>query len=91
MMRLEEKVDKAPHVPCRSSLHKCLPAVSGSLPLYAAKVRLAHILNVAVTQASLKGLKEILLCIPAHLGHLSGPSSDNCSFAIKVQLSSQGL
>lgn len=41
MMRLEEKVDKAAHVPSHSSVHKCLLAVSGSLPLYTAKVRRA--------------------------------------------------
>lgn len=40
-MRLEEKVDKAAHVPSHSSVHKCLPAVSGKLPLHTAKVRLA--------------------------------------------------
>lgn len=41
VMRLEEKVDKPPHAPRHSSIHKRLPTVSTRLPLHTAMVTLS--------------------------------------------------
>lgn len=58
-MRLQENVDKTPHVPGHSSIHTCLLAASVRLPPYTAKVRLClPSLAVAITQVSLKGLEH---------------------------------
>lgn len=48
MMRLEQEVDKAPHIPSHRSTRKHLPTVNTRLPHHTAKVRQRlHILNEA--------------------------------------------
>lgn len=48
MMRLEQEVDKAPHIPSHRSTRKRLPTVNARLPHHTTKVRQClHILNEA--------------------------------------------